>query len=325
MEDRDPISAILNCFRAGSRFLVVSHARPDGDALGSMLSCAMMLDQLGKQVDVVACDRIPIIYRSMPTVNRIRLASRIDEDYDAVVVLECDSTERTGVRGLDGQFLINIDHHTSGKGFGDINWIVQEASATGELIFRLAIAAGARVTPPMATCIYTAVMTDTGSFRYQGTHAETFELAQQLVELGADPIGIAQSVYFANPMSKMLLLGAALSNLQREGRIAWLWITHQDMIRTRAADEDCEGVVNYAICISGVEVAVFLRELHDQTVRLSLRSKGTVNVARIAEQFGGGGHDTASGCSLDLPLAEATERILVELRRAVASAMSDVA
>lgn len=327
METRDPISAILDCLREGSRFLVVSHARPDGDALGSMLSCAMMLDQLGKQVDIVACDRIPIIYRSMPAVNRVRLTNCIDakEEYDAVIVLECDSTERTGVRGLDGRFLINIDHHSSGKGFGSINWIDRNASATGELIFRLTLAAGVRVTPPMATCIYTAVMTDTGSFRYQGTRAETFGLAQQLVELGADPIDIAQTVYFANPMSKMLLLGAALSNLQREGRIAWLWITHQDMIRTRAADEDCEGVVNYAICIAGVEVAVFLRELHDHTVRLSLRSKGTVNVARIAEEFGGGGHDTASGCALDIPLAAAIERILVELRRAVANAMSDVA
>ncbi len=177
----------------------------------------------------------------------------------------------------------------------------------------------------MATCIYTAVLTDTGSFRYQGTRSRTFELAQHLVELGANPITIAQNIYFANPMSKLLLLGAALSNLQREGRVAWLWTTHQDMVRTRAAEEDCEGVVNYAICIAGVEVAVYLRELPDHGVRLSLRSKGAVNVARIAEQFGGGGHDTASGCTLDLPLPAATERIVAELRAAVATAISDVA
>jgi bifunctional oligoribonuclease and PAP phosphatase NrnA len=325
MEDWHPINAILNVLHAGQRFLVVSHARPDGDALGSMLACAMFLDQLGKQVDIFSSDRIPIIYRSLPGVNRVRVASCIEGDYDAVLLLECDSTSRTGLKGLDGRFLINIDHHASGRNFADLNWIEPEASSTGELIYDLALAEGAYITVPMAACIYTALLTDTGSFRYQGTRARTFELAQHLVELGADPIRIAQDVYFANPMSKLLLLGAALNNLQREGRIAWLSITHQDVIRSHAADEDCEGVVNYAICIAGIEVAVFLRELPDNGVRLSLRSKGIVNVARIAERFGGGGHNTASGCTLHLPLTAATEQILSELREAVSTAISDVA
>lgn len=325
MDDWHPIDAILQNFHAGHRFLVVSHARPDGDALGSMLACAMILEQLGKQVDVLSNDRVPIIYRYLPGVNRIRLASCVEGDYDAVVILECDGTARTGLKGLEGRFLINIDHHASGQAFGNLNWIDKKASATGELIYDLAIAAGVRVTDAMATCIYTALLTDTGSFHYQGTGARTFELAQHLVEAGADPIAIAQDVYYSNPMSKMLLLGAALSNLHREGRIAWLWVTHQDMIRTRAAEEDCEGVVNYAICIAGVEAAVFFRELPDHTVRLSIRSKGNVNVAQIAELFGGGGHDTASGCTLNLPLPVATERILAELREAVATAVTDVA
>lgn len=325
MEDWHTIDAILQTLRSGHRFLVVSHARPDGDALGSMLACAMLLDQLGKQVDVFSSDRVPLIYRFLPGVNRVRLVSNVEGQYDAVLLLECDGTARTGLKGLEGRFLINIDHHTSGQAFADLNWIDREASATGELIYDLAVAARVRITEAMATCIYTAVLTDTGSFHYQGTRARTFELAQRLVELGANPIAIAQNVYFSNPMSKMLLLGSALSTLQREGRIAWLWVTHQDMIRTRAAEEDCEGVVNYAICIAGVEVAVFLRELPDHSVRLSLRGKGNVNVAKIAELFGGGGHDSASGCNIKLPLQAATERILTELRRAVATVVSDVA
>ena len=166
----------------------------------------------------------------------------------------------------------------------------------------------------MATCLYTAVLSDTGSFCYAGTDARTFELARNLVDQGADPVAIARHVYFANPAAKIVLLGAALANLHLEGRLGWLWISEEDMRRSRAREEDCEGIVNYAISIGEVEVAVFLRELSDGQVRLSLRSKGEVNVAGIAERFGGGGHENASGCTLAGPLSEATERILNALR-----------
>jgi phosphoesterase RecJ-like protein len=183
------------------------------------------------------------------------------------------------------------------------------------MVYRLAMAARVEVTPQMATCLYVGVLTDTGSFCYEGTDAHAFEVARELVGRGADPAGIAREVYFSNPLSKMLLLGAALSNLRREGRLAWLWVTHDDMLRTGAAEEDCEGIVNYAIGIGGVEAAVLLRELPDQRVRLSLRSKGELDVARIAARFGGGGHLHAGGCTLAGPLAEATERILDTMRR----------
>jgi bifunctional oligoribonuclease and PAP phosphatase NrnA len=168
------------------------------------------------------------------------------------------------------------------------------------------------------------VLTDTGSFCYAGTDAHTFELAGDLVRQGANPTLIAQHTYFSNPTSKMLLLGAALSNLHRDGRMAWMWVTHEDMLRTSAAEEDCEGLVNYAIGISGVEVAVFLRELANHRVRLSIRSKGAFDVARIAETFGGGGHQHASGCTIDGPLPSATDRILEHLRETLRSALSSV-
>jgi phosphoesterase RecJ-like protein len=161
-------------------------------------------------------------------------------------------------------------------------------------------------------------LSDTGSFCYERTRAETFALAKDLVEQGASPARIAQDVYFSNPASKMRLLGTALTTLQREGRIAWLWVTHTDMMRAGAVEEDCEGIVNYAIGISGVEVAVFLRELPDHRVRLSLRSKGKMHVAEVASRFGGGGHDNASGCTLEGPLYSAMDRILQELRRHLA-------
>jgi phosphoesterase RecJ-like protein len=219
---------------------------------------------------------------------------------------------------LEKFFLINIDHHISGREFAHLNWIDRDAASVGELVYRLVKAAGAAVTPQMATCLYTTVLTDTGGFCYGSTGASTFALARDLTLAGADPVAIAQEICFSTPTSKMLLLGAALSNLKREGRLAWLWITHEDMVRACAVDEDCEGIVNFAVCISGVEAAAFLRELPERRIRLSLRSKGRVNVAAIAERLGGGGHENAAGCTLDGPLVRAIDEILAELRPSVA-------
>lgn len=317
MHQVDDIRAVLNAIEGGRRFLVSAHARPDGDAIGSTLACGMILEAMGKQVDMVSCDRVPLIYRALPCAHSIRQVARVEGGYDAVILLECDSIERSRLQGLEDRFLINIDHHLSGRTFANINWIDNDACAVAEMIYGLASAAGVRVTPEMATCLYTAVLTDTGSFCYEGTDAHTFELASDLVRQGANPALIAQHTYFSNPTSKMLLLGAALSNLRREGRLAWMWVTHDDMQRTSAAEEDCEGLVNYAIGISGVEVAVFLRELSDHRVRLSLRSKGQLNVAQIAERFGGGGHHHASGCTIDGPLPDAAGCILGRLRESL--------
>jgi phosphoesterase RecJ-like protein len=325
MAATDNIHRVLDAVQRGNRFLVTAHARPDGDAVGSMLALGMILEQLGKQVDLVSSDRVPLIYRELPCAADIRYATIVNHEYDAVILLECDGIERSRLAGIASQFLINIDHHTSGRAFAHINWIDVDAAAVGEMIFRLAQAAGVNVTPAMATCLYTAVLTDTGSFCYAGTDERTFELAAELVRRGANPTTIAQDVYFSNPTSKLLLLGAALSNLKREGRLAWMWVTHNDMVRTNAAEEDCEGLVNYVISISGVEVAVFLRELGDHRVRLSIRSKGQVNVAHIAERFGGGGHEHASGCTLEGPLSDTAERILDCLRHEIQGFVHEMA
>ena len=314
MQKSDDIHAVLKAIDRCNRFLVSGHARPDGDAVGSILACGMILDQLGKEVDLVSCDRVPLIYRGLPCASTIRQVAQVDGDYDAVILLECDGIERSRLEGLSGRFLVNIDHHVSGRYFGDINWINHDACAVAEMVYDLATLAGVRITAEMATCLYTAVLTDTGSFCYSGTDAHTFELASDLVRQGANPTLIAQDTYFSNPTSKMLLLGSALSNLRREGRLAWMWVTHNDMLRTSAAEEDCEGLVNYAIAISGVEVAVFLRELPNHRVRLSIRSKGSIDVALIAESLGGGGHQHASGCTIDGPLPLAAEQILERLR-----------
>jgi phosphoesterase RecJ-like protein len=317
----DPtIGAILSSIARANRLLVTAHARPDGDAVGSLLACWMMLQRMGKRADMALSDGVPCIYRSLPCAAQVKHLSQVEGDYDTVILLECDGIPRSRLDGLENRFLINIDHHTSGRPFANVNWIDSSACAVAEMVYQLAGAAGIDITPDMATCLYTAVLSDTGSFCYEGTDAHTFELARNLVRQGADPVLIAQHVYFSNPPGKMLLLGAALANLHHDGHLAWLWISESDMDRTRAVEEDCEGIVNYAIGIAGIEVAVFLRELKDHHVRLSLRSKGRVNVATIAERFGGGGHENASGCTLDGPLQVATERILLDLRKEMAAA-----
>ncbi len=312
------IASILKVLREGERFLVCSHSRPDGDAVGSILAMGMLLQQLGKRADLVTADSVPAIYRSLPGATSIRHALRVHGPYDAVIVLECDSIQRARLRGLENFFLINIDHHISGRDFANLNWIDVGAASVGELVYRLTKAAGATITAEMATCLYTTLLTDTGGFTYGAVRASTFQVAHELALAGADPIGIARDVIYSTPTSKVLLLGAALQNLRREGRIALLWVTHQDMVRTCASDEDCEGIINVAIGIAGVEVAVFLCELPERNVRLSLRSKGKVNVAEIAERLGGGGHGNAAGCTLEGPLPRAIDEVMTELRQSVA-------
>jgi phosphoesterase RecJ-like protein len=277
----------------------------------------MLLEQLGKHADLVTADPVPQVYRNLPGAGSIRPAMRAHGAYDAIILLECDGVSRARLRGLEGQFLINIDHHVTSSPYGNINWIDFDAASVGEMVYRLACAAGATLTAQMATCLYTTLLTDTGGFCYGATQAGTFALAHELTAAGADPIRIAQDVYFSASMAKMLLLGAALCNLRREGRLAWLWVTHGDMVRSCATEEDCEGIVNYAVCIAGVEAAAFLRELPDRQVRLSLRSKGGIDVAAIAARLGGGGHPAASGCTLDGPLSRAVESILAEMRPAL--------
>lgn len=309
---------IVEVLQKGEKFLVTSHSRPDGDAVGSMLALGMLLGQMGKRADLVTADRIPAVYRRLPGAGSIRSAMRVHGPYDAAILLECDGLERAKLRGLEEFFLINIDHHVSGRKFGRINWIDSHAVSVGEMVYRLVKTAGGTLTPEMAVCLYTTVLTDTGGFCYGSTRPETFSLARELTLAGADPIRVAQDIYFSTSAAKMLLLGAALTNLKRDGKLAWLWVTHQDMMRSSATEEDCEGIVNYAVCISGIEAAVFLRELPERRIRLSLRSKGKINVAAIAERLGGGGHENAAGCTVEGPLARALDEILAQLRPAVA-------
>jgi len=311
----DMLEDVLRQIGQRERFVLTSHARPDGDAIGSALACCQVLRAMGKHADVVLHDGVPRIYRSLPFADQVVQSNRVTHGYEAAIILECDSIHRTRLEGLENQFLISIDHHVSGRPFADVNWIDPHAVATAEMVFRLAREAGVKFSPEIATCLYTALMTDTGSFMFQGTNENTFALARELVLAGADPAHCARGIYFAHSIAKLRLLGEALRNLQVEGHIGYVWVTQKQMERSDAKEEDCEGLVNYVLSIAGIEVAAFFRELADGRYRVSLRSKGKIDVARVAESFGGGGHECASGCSLDGPLAEAVRQVMLRLRR----------
>lgn len=311
------LQEVLSQIACRQRFVLTSHVRPDGDAIGSVLACSAVLRQMGKYTEVVMRDAVPTIYRALPFADSIIQANcvGVEKNFEAAIILECDSIRRTALAGLETCFLINIDHHFSGRPFGNVNWIEPKACATAELIFRLAREAGVAISSGVATCLYAAVLTDTGAFAFPGTNAATFALARELVLAGADPVRVAQEAYFSNPAPKMRLLGTALSRLHREGSLAWMYVTREDIENCEAVDEDCEGLANWALSVKGVEVAVLFRELSDQRRwRASLRSRGAVNVAEVAERFGGGGHICASGFALPGPLSMVCERVLAQLR-----------
>lgn len=308
------LEEVLNQIVRRQKFILTSHARPDGDAVGSTLACCQILRSMGKQAHVVLSDGVPGIYRPLPYADSVLHDIEQAPQAEAAIILECDGLARTRLTGLESHYLINIDHHDTARPFADVNWIDPNACATAEMIFRLAREAGVKISPEVATCLYTAVLTDTGSFCFTGTTERTFALAQELVRAGADPVSIAQNVYFSNPTSKMRLLGAALGRLHRDGNLAWMYVTRDDMDRSAAMEEDCEGLVNYALAIQGIEVALFFREESENRYRVSLRSKGLVNVAAVASAFGGGGHECASGCAIEGPLPLAVERLVTQLR-----------
>jgi bifunctional oligoribonuclease and PAP phosphatase NrnA len=307
------LERVLQEIRSRRSFVVTSHARPDGDGIGSALACGQILRLMGKEAEVVMHDGVPRIYQNLPFADRVIQSNSVPAN-EAVILLECNNIRRTLLDGLEECFLINIDHHVSGRHFAHINWIDSTVMATAELIYRLARLACIPMDRDIATCLYTALMTDTGSFMFEGTNEHTFTVARELVLAGADPAHCARHIYFGHSTAKIRLLGAALSNLHREDTLAWIAVTQEQMQNLGAREEDCEGLVNYALSIAEVQVAIFFRELPDGRYRVSLRSKGEVNVSVVAEEFGGGGHKCASGCSIDGPLEVAVSRIVERLR-----------
>ena len=319
------LSQVVELIESKHRFAITSHVRPDGDALGSSLGLYWLLRALGKDPEVIMRDPVPHAYSGLPGTDEIRVTPSVDKPYDAVFVIECSDITRPGLIDLEKQFVVNIDHHSTTALFGTINWIDSTASAVGEMIYNLCKAIGVRPSKEIAECVYTALITDTGSFHYSNTSERTFKVASELVRAGVKPAKISQAVFSSYPWSKLELLSRVLATARRDatGRVAWLRQSMEMQRETGASDEDGDGFVNYPLSCGEVEVVAFMKESEPGVYRTSLRSKGDVNVARIAEQFGGGGHRNAAGCTMRGDWDEAERTIVHLLQEAVERRAND--
>jgi phosphoesterase RecJ-like protein len=295
-----PPAELVDRLRQGRHFVITSHQRPDGDAIGSAMAMALALEELGKEALVVTDAIPPVFLQPFPRVDSIRVTPEMTESFDAALVMECSELSRTGVGGLDRSPVMNIDHHPGNSGYGAVNWIDESAAACGEMAFLLIEALGVRLTPEIATHVYLAILTDTGSFHFSHLTPRTYDIARQCVEAGADPQWIARTHYDSNSLARVRIFGAVMNGMVivDEGRVALLHITRQTMSDLGGTTDDLEGLINFPLTVKDIQAVAFFKEVDDGAWRVSLRSKGPVDIGAIARQLAGGGHTNAAGCSV---------------------------
>ncbi len=313
------LSQVVELIENKSKFAITTHIKPDGDGVGSSLGLCWLLRSLGKTAEVIVHGEVPPAYRSLPGADEIRDVKEIDGKYDAVFVIECSDVSRPGIAGLHDQFTVNIDHHATSEHFGTINWIDSTASAVGEMIYNLCKAIGGRITKEIAECVYMALVTDTGSFHFPNTSDRTLKVASELIKAGARPAQIGEAVYNNYPWSRIELMRQVLGTVKRDdsGRIAMLRQTIEMKEVSGAIDGDNNGFVNIPLAAKDVQAAIYMREVGEDQYRVSLRSKGDINVAKVAEGFGGGGHKNAAGLRIQGNWDEAEAKIVGAMQYAI--------
>jgi bifunctional oligoribonuclease and PAP phosphatase NrnA len=317
---------LLRRVRQGNRFLLTSHVNPDGDAVGSELGLARLLRKMGKGAVVWNRDETPTVYKPLPGSERVHNGAEppagFPDVFDAIVVLECPGLDRTGLEDhLQSLPVINIDHHLGNQHYGAINWVDTAAPAVGEMIYRLAQGLKLTLDPETASCLYLTLVTDTGGFRFSNATAATFESAASLVRDGAHPEQVSQWLYESQPLSVLRLLGEMLQTLKihEDGRIATVLLTPEMFAKAGASPGDSEGLIDYPRSIAGVEAVALIRRREDGTHKISLRSRGEVDVEKIARHHGGGGHRNAAGFVLEGDGAESERQVVADLTAALAS------
>jgi phosphoesterase RecJ-like protein len=306
------IARIVDAIRARQRFVLSSHSRPDGDSIGSQLAMAYALRDLGKHAVAVNADPAPPPLMAFPGVPDIIIAPQVEGDFDAAIVMECGDLARTGVSGLDRFFIINIDHHPGNTGYGQINWFDAGAAACGEMVFDLVHALGVPLSVEIATHIYLAILTDTGSFHYSSISPRTFEICRECLQAGVDPVIVARNVYDSNHMGRLKLFGAVLSAMQIDptGRIAIVYLDHEMARAAGGTYEDTEGLINLPLTVKEIQAVVFFKQHESDEYRVSMRSKGPIDIGAVAKEFGGGGHKNAAGCTVTGPI-DALQKLFV--------------
>jgi bifunctional oligoribonuclease and PAP phosphatase NrnA len=316
---------VANEIRKRQRFVITSHVRPDGDAIGSSLAMAYALRELGKDVHVVFRDEPPPPMQVFPGVSSIEVTGRVDDPGDAVIVMESGDLKRTGVEGLDRGFVINIDHHLGNSMYGSLNWFDVSAAACGEMVFDLVKELGVPLTLEIATHVYVAILTDTGSFHYSSISPRTFDICRQCVEAGVHPPAVARSIFDSNNLGRLKLFGRVLSQMELDptGRVATVYVDRKLARDCGGTYEDTEGLINLPLTVKEIQAVVFFKENATDDWRISMRSKGDVDINAVATQFGGGGHKNASGCSAEGSIDELKalfrDKIIEQIDRAGAS------
>lgn len=302
------VLAVMEAIKAAGSFVISSHVSPEGDAIGSVLGLALSLEKMGKKVSVINADPVPEFLSFLPGKDMIRIADRIDTPHDVWIVVDCEPG-RTGMKNFEDPpvgKVINIDHHVTNPMTADICWVDPEAAAAGELVYDLLVAMDAPIDLAVATNLYTAIFTDTGSFRYSNTDEPALLKAGRLLGYGVNTWEISEHVYETKSFPRMKLLGLVLSSLDlsEDGRLAWVSVYEKYYAETGTSAEDTDGFINYPRAVKGVEVAILFREAGDGRIKLSFRSKGRVDVSRLAESLGGGGHPNAAGATLSGSIEE---------------------
>jgi phosphoesterase RecJ-like protein len=307
---------IISHLQNSKSILVVSHANPDGDAIGSLIAMGLSLKAISKKTTLYNESAIPAVYRFLPAVNSV-VREFGNRNFDTAVILDCSDLERVGeavsmVRRIP--VIINIDHHVTNVGFGDLQLIDTSACATAEIVYRLIKQLSVPIDESIAASIYTGILTDTGSFRFSNTNKAAFAICEEMVALGVDPYKIARRVYGTYSLGRIKLLNLALDSIEisYNGRLSIMTLTQNMLNKTRTRPEDVDGLINYARSIEEVKVAALIQE-HQNGYRtsetcgnyhVSLRSDGTIDVAEIASSFGGGGHSSAAGFNIESTLPD---------------------
>jgi phosphoesterase RecJ-like protein len=320
--------AVQEALLRHGRCLISTHVSPEGDALGSALALAHALRGLGKEALVVNRDPVPRLLDFLPSQGLFRQVSRVEGEHDLLVVVDCGDLERTALfNERRPPLVVNIDHHITNKQFGGINWVEPDAAATAEMIAELLGAMGVPVTSEIALCLFTALLSETGSFRYSNTTPRVFRLAAELAERGVQPAEVAQKIYERNTLPRLKLLGALLERLElnADRTVAWVTIPAELFARTGTTAEDAEDFVNYPRSLEATQVAMLIRDAGPGLVKVSFRASGPVDVSAIASQFGGGGHRKAAGCTVAGGIEEVRAKVVAAAERAVQETIQTVA
>lgn len=313
---------IIQAINDAESIAILPHVSADGDALGSSLALLLALRKMGKESDIYIEEEIPSLYSFLPEKEYFKVYGGNPKKYDLVFALDTGDLLRLGKRVEifdNAEFTINIDHHPTNTEFASINLVKSSAAAVGEMIYELINIMGVSLDVNIATCLYVAITTDTGGFKYSNTTSSTHQITADLINNGVDVSKISQQVFEIVPLKKVRLMGMAINSIEisEAGRVAFITITNEMIKAAGASDEDCDGLVNIARNISGVEVAVLIRQRTDDEFKINFRSQNYVDVSAIANKYSGGGHKKAAGCTVRGSMEEVKEMINKEIREAL--------